>query len=238
MYLAEFKDHSMEIDNLPLYNCDEDCTMSDRYRNFFTSMSYIGIHLTGDFPIVEYGGWGRVLCFFVVIAAVGVVSIPSGLIASGFADIVQSKAKKGSEVEEDWYERKYRELEGVSPPFSKFGTEIDDLQHSVHIFLNGVEDKATGIATRSTISTISRNFFFGLIISNVLAVIIESMPEVNMYVGNEKGNFFDIFEAISIFFFTIGKFLPCYVNNYVFRTTKEKHLTHSFSSQLISNLFL
>jgi hypothetical protein len=30
MYVAEFKDHSMEIDNLPLYGCYENCTMSDR----------------------------------------------------------------------------------------------------------------------------------------------------------------------------------------------------------------
>jgi len=93
MYVAEFKDHSMDIDNLPLYGCIENCTMSDRYDNFFKSFPLTGIHLTGDFPMVEYDGAGRVVCFFMVIAAVGVVSIPSGVIASGFAEIVQSKAK-------------------------------------------------------------------------------------------------------------------------------------------------
>ena len=93
MYLAEYKDHSMEIDNLPLYGCYENCTMSDRYENFFKSVPLIGIHLTGDFPMVEYDGYGRIICFVIVIAAIGVVSIPSALVASGFAEIVQSKVK-------------------------------------------------------------------------------------------------------------------------------------------------
>jgi hypothetical protein len=45
-----------------------------------------------------------------VIAAVGVVSIPSGLIASGFVDIVQSKNKSKESgpadamAGDDWYE--------------------------------------------------------------------------------------------------------------------------------------
>ena len=93
MYLAEYKDTSMDIDNLPLYGCYENCTMSDRYENFFKSIPLTGIHLTGDFPMVEYDWVGRVVCFFMVIAAVGVVSIPSGIIASGFTEIVQSKVK-------------------------------------------------------------------------------------------------------------------------------------------------
>ena len=50
--------------------------------------------------MVEYDGAGRIVCFFIVIAAIGVVSIPSGLIASGFAEIVQSKSKaqRGEQV--------------------------------------------------------------------------------------------------------------------------------------------
>ncbi len=48
MYLSEHKDHSMQIDNLPLYGCIENCTMSVRYNNFFTSFPLVGIHLTGD----------------------------------------------------------------------------------------------------------------------------------------------------------------------------------------------
>lgn len=53
MYLAEHQDHSMEIDNLPLYGCYENCTESVRYNNMFASIPLTGIHLTGDFPIIE-----------------------------------------------------------------------------------------------------------------------------------------------------------------------------------------
>lgn len=53
MYLAEHEDYSMQIDNLPLYGCYEDCTESVRYSNMFASIPLTGIHLTGDFPIIE-----------------------------------------------------------------------------------------------------------------------------------------------------------------------------------------
>lgn len=99
MYLAESKDYSMDISDLPLYGCNTDCKMSVRYENFFTAFPLTGIHLTGDYPMTEYGAAGRVVCFFMVIAAVGVVSVPSGLIASGFADIVQSKVMKRNSTE-------------------------------------------------------------------------------------------------------------------------------------------
>lgn len=134
------------------------------------------------------------------------VSIPSGLIASGFVDIVQSKARKGNpsrNVGDDWYDIKYRELEGETPPASMLGAGVDSLQQSVLLFLNG--ENNNGEVERSYISRVSRTVFFGLIISNVVAVMVESIPEVDRYVGNEKGNFFDVFEAVSVFLFTVGK---------------------------------
>ena len=36
----------------------------------------------------------------------------------------------------------------------------------------------------------------------MVALILETVPEIDRFVGNESGNFFDVFEAISIFFFT------------------------------------
>lgn len=101
MYLVEYQDHSMDIDNLPLYGCYENCTMSNRYGSFLTSLPLTGIHLTGDFPVVEYNGYGRIVCFVMVITAIGVVSIPSGLVASGFAEIVQSRVKSRSNEQTD-----------------------------------------------------------------------------------------------------------------------------------------
>lgn len=207
MYIAEYKDHSMEIDDLPLYNCTEDCTMSYRYRNFFVSMSYTGIHLTGDFPTVEYDGYGRIICFFMVIAAVGVVSVPSGLIASGFTEIVNSKHKGKNDESinagDDWYDIKYREIKDLSPPPSQYGERVDYIQTVAYEFLNGVKDESSNVMKRSSFSSAFRKFFFALIIANIIAIIAESVPEIDKAVGNQTGNFFDVFEKFSVVIFTI-----------------------------------
>ena len=67
--------------------------MAVRFDSVLDTLTYTCVHLTGDYPIVTYNFWGRTVCFFMVLAAVGVVSITSGLIASGFAQIVKSKLR-------------------------------------------------------------------------------------------------------------------------------------------------
>jgi hypothetical protein len=71
--------------------------------------------------------------------------------------------------------------------------------------LDGKVNESTGLVQRSTVSQVGRLAFLTLIITNVIAVIIESIPEIDEYVGNNKGNAFDIFEAVSVAFFTIGE---------------------------------
>jgi hypothetical protein len=135
-----------------------------------------------------------------VIAAVGIVSVPSGLIASGFLEIVQSKTKvKRGEGRpgDDWYEVRLRELEGIDPPPSKFGVAVDRWQYAVNEFLNGKEDE-DGHTTFTMPARISRVFIFCVIIANVIAVVVESIPSIDKAVGNEPGNFFDVFEAFSV----------------------------------------
>ena len=60
------------------------------------------IHLTGDFPIVNYSTWARVVCFFMVVVGVGLVSIPAGLIASGFSDVVEESQGADTNVAENY----------------------------------------------------------------------------------------------------------------------------------------
>ena len=216
MYIVEKDDDAIEIDPLPLYGCSESCSMSDRFNNYFNSIPYTGIHLTGDFPLIEYCGLGRVVLFFIVIAAVGVVSIPSGVIASGFMEVVQTKTKtKGSQegkAGDDWFDIEYRRLEGQAAPSSIFGSTVDNLQVKAKEYLDGRVDETTGKLTRTQLSSVGRLLFFGLIIANVVAVMEESVPEIDKQVGNEPGNFFDVFEACSVFFFTIGELFSCIQN--------------------------
>ena len=164
-----------------------------------------GIHLTGDFPLIEYGWPGRFILFFVVISAVGVVSIPSGVIASGFAEIVQSKSgaqkNSGKAAGDDWYDIRWKELEGVEPPPSRFGPRVDALQFNAKEYLDGKQ--VDGVAIRTKISAVGRALFISLILANILAVILESIPEIDSFIGNESGNLFDVFEAWSVFFFSV-----------------------------------
>lgn len=207
IFICEHKDQSNGIDPVPLYGCDEDCTMMDRFQNFFDSMVYTGIHLTGDYPITTYTWPARFVNFFMVIAAVGVVSIPSSVIASGFVEIVQSKNRKrrGQDIVpaklagDDWYEISYRALEAVEPPPSRFGPTIDRWQNAVNEFLNG-KKLENGHHYWSRPAFAARIFIFFIILANVAAVLSESVPSIDKAVGNKKGNFFDTFEAFSVLF--------------------------------------
>jgi len=57
LFLCEHKNSSNGIDPVPEYGCDESCNMIDRFQNFFDSMVYTGIHLTGDCKFVYGRQW-------------------------------------------------------------------------------------------------------------------------------------------------------------------------------------
>lgn len=215
IYLFEFTDSTNEIDPIPLHStCTDDCTMMDRFQNYFDSFYFTGIHLTGDYPITTYTWPAKVVNFFMIATAVGVVSIPSGLIANGFVEIVQSKNKAKNEVSkeaapdddavegDDWYEVQYRALKGVPPPNSPWGPQVDYWQNAVNTFLNGTKD-ASGKTQHTPLSLAGRIFIFAVIIANILAVMVESVPHIDRAVGNGSGNFFDFFETFSIAVFTL-----------------------------------
>lgn len=212
LYVTEYRDDFNEIDEVPVYGCDEDCTMMDRFKDYFSSAVYTCVHLTGDYPIVTYSFWARVTCFVMVISAVGVVAIPSGIVAAGFSEIVEEKNRaRGVEQRgaagDDWYEWRLAELQNVEPPKSVFGPAVDAMQTKVNAFLNGevsvVPHTHVNPHTFECGSRFFRIFMMTLIVSNVFAVLVETVPEIDRYVGNEQGNFFDVFEAVSIFFFTL-----------------------------------
>lgn len=211
MYVAESSDVSNHVDNLPLYGCQENCTMSVRYSNFFNSLTLASIHLTGDYPIVDYSSCGRIICFFMIILAVGVVSIPSGLISSGFLEILQSKTKgtKDDSLDngDDWFDVQYRNLENIPPPPSMFGLWFDRLQLSLIEYLDGSLSSDGRKINRTRCSYLGRLLFFVLIVANVIAVVAESVPEIDRYVGNSEGNAFDRFEMISVMLFTLDYLL-------------------------------
>ena len=67
-------------------------------------------------------------------------------------------------------------------------------------FLNG-EKYENGHTQHTFWSFACRIFIFSVIISNVATVLLESVPSIDRAVGNDPGNFFDVFEALSVFVF-------------------------------------
>ena len=83
---------------------------------------------------------------------------------------------------DDWYDVKYRELEGQDPPASFFGPPVDALQIKAKEYLDGRVDKMTGRVSRTPFLSIGRMLFFLLIIANVAAVVVESIPKIDVHV--------------------------------------------------------
>jgi len=69
------------------------------------SSRYTAIFTSGDYPLVEFTFWGKVVNFFNVLVAVGVVGIPASVLASGFADLLDQK-RSGEYDEYDEYDEK------------------------------------------------------------------------------------------------------------------------------------
>ena len=134
-------------------------------------------------------------------------------IASGFAQVVRNskkdqegnKSTSGGAKGDDWFDIAYKELEGVPPPASAYGPRVDAIQVKVYEYLEGKVDSSTGETTRTFVSKCGRVVFLSLILANILAVIAESIPEIDRAVGDHPGNFFDVFEGVSVCMFTFGK---------------------------------
>mmetsp|Transcript_48569 Transcript_48569/g.89474 ORF Transcript_48569/g.89474 Transcript_48569/m.89474 type:complete len:1219 (+) Transcript_48569:69-3725(+) len=198
MYLIESEDFVDQIDALPVDGCMGNCTQAVRYSNVFSAMPITMIHLTGDYPLVDYTQYGRLTCFFMVVAGVGLVSIPSGIIADGYMQVVQSKSGDG-EADGAW-ERAYAAL-GDSPPPQEFAGPLDAVQTDVNSLLNG--SRTGNKVARSLPSTIYHYFMLVLILANVCAVMMESVPSVGRSAGTTAYNFFAVFEAATVLIFTL-----------------------------------
>jgi len=76
-------------------------TQGMRYKDVPTALSYTLIHLSGDYPLLDYTLTGKFICFLMCLFAASVVQIPTGIIAEGFQDVaVKAREKKGKQERE------------------------------------------------------------------------------------------------------------------------------------------
>lgn len=216
LYIAEHQDTINAIDNMPQQGCMVNCTESVRFNNAFAAMPFTMIHLTGDFPIIEYTWAARLICMVIVIVGVGIVGIPSGIIADGFVQVVSEKTKIGSEKRSAMreYDIAFAALGNTPAPREFESNKLDSLQVDCNAFLNGQKGPKGGVQ-RSFPSKCFNNLVFALIIANVVCALIESEPAVS------KGPqyFFRAFEAFTVMIFTIE-----YLMRLLSVTKDKKHL--------------
>lgn len=70
LYTAERHDNTHKIDNMSSLACGNDCHQADRFHNAFAAIQPAVIHLTGDYPIIDYTWPGRLCCMVAVFVGV------------------------------------------------------------------------------------------------------------------------------------------------------------------------
>ncbi len=194
-------------------------TEAGRFSSVPSTLQYDLILLSGDYPLVDFTTWGRWLNVLQIFVAVGVVAVPSGLIASGFSDLlVEQKQRKLARRQQAAIHlqrcirgrlarKRFRETVDGAKALEREKNELilkrkatrsqfERSQHSVLRFLGG--KTFAGMRYRS--------FIAGLIALNVAAVIIESEPSIGSSYGiaaTQMQMGFNIFEAFSVVVFSI-----------------------------------
>jgi len=179
-----------------------------RFRNVPNSMQYTMIHLTGDFPLIDYTIHGRIVCFAIVMCAVAVIAVPSGLVANGFTEILKDHRKDHRSVRHDAVKKIQKQLRGfvVRCKLRRIiESEVSLAKNSD--FYKSEKDIARERASRAKIRCLHviktdgfKYTIISLIILNIVAVLTESDPYVLSYVGHLP---FDVFEFFSIGIFTL-----------------------------------
>jgi len=179
-------------------------TQAQRFQDVPHALPYSLILLTGDYPLVDFTFWGKIINFFMVLFAAGVCAVPSGVIAAGFTDLLRQRRRENrrGDPEKPAYSNSWFKAIGLewlvncSPP-EGVSSEIERWQLRVHEVLTG-EGEGEG-----TISKVVRSSIVSLILLNVLAVILESEPEIGGGNGSLGELPFDIIEGISVGLFTV-----------------------------------
>jgi hypothetical protein len=187
---------------------DDGMRQSMRYSSVVSALPYTLVHLTGDYPIVDYTIQAKIILFFAVLFAAGVVAVPAGLLAAGFVTELkkyndEQRKKRNAQMSKcqamlkgwvlRWRFRRVgklalkekRDLDAEEERRKKNST----IQFRLFKFLQG----ETKCAQRW------RKFMMLLIVLNVLAVIFESVEEIQQLVSQPA---LDAFELASVLIFT------------------------------------
>eukprot|EP00960_Hanusia_phi_P001230 33801-Hanusia_phi.AAC.1 len=170
--------------------------LAQRYKDVPSAMSYTLIHLSGDYPLIDYSLAGKFLCFLMCLFAVGIVSIPSGIIANGFTDVALKEVRTVDCITPAAYDmqRKRRgmksqeneEAKVQEPPY----LNDNSIASKIQIMLSPDDD--TGVWFDNLML-----YFIGF---DVVMVVLESDPAIRAQIGD---SFFSSLEGVCGMIFTV-----------------------------------
>jgi len=196
-----------------------------RFRNALSSLQYSGVLLTGDYPLVDFSPYGRIICSIAVVVAVGIVAVPASILAGAFVDLLQEQAESrrsaryeaAVKLQSIFLNRKAKSKKSGNP--SAFQALIKDaMEHSKELrgldSSNGEQPFFAKLCiwknNRHTdhenshlcgISGVAyKGFLLKLVFANIIAVILESIPEFAEMLPHQ---YWQSFEAVSVLFFTV-----------------------------------
>ncbi|CAE7483961.1 Kcnd2 [Symbiodinium pilosum] len=186
----------------------DDLTMAQRYGSMPEAMPYTLVHLTGDYPLIDYDFPAKCVLFVALLFAVGVVAVPTGLLASGFAQELtkyreeQRRLREEAATKIEKALRQYirrRRLRQVTVRVQAQRTALRELKDKAQkdsphklLMVKFLEQKTTA-------GRVCKKVMFLLIVLNVLAVIGESMSWIKQEIGSTILN---AFELVSVLVFT------------------------------------
>jgi len=194
LWLTECEDHTLVN---YLYE-------DQRYRSVVSALPYTLVHLTGDYPLVDYTIAAKFCLFWSLLFAVGIVAVPAGLMASGFSKQLElfraqerakahsSHSKLGNFLKGWIYRRRMQKL--IKAAVAKSHEDKAQLaknqsekswKYVVHQFLE----------RRTKAGRMWAWIMLIMVISNILSVIAESMQTVYFLVGKR---IWDSFELMSV----------------------------------------
>ncbi|CAM9445641.1 unnamed protein product [Discosporangium mesarthrocarpum] len=212
LYLAERDDYEVQVD------CYYE---AQRFSSVPMALQYDLILLTGDYPLIDFSLAGRYINFVQIVVAVGVVAVPSGLIANGFTEILQEKrlekyarrrkavTKLQSQVRGFFARRAFRMVvEGAQAIEEKakellFQKRQEEAEKSLYERVQLACYRL--LSGRSAVGYYFQMFIGMVIVLNVVAVLAESEPslgDTSEVHGTDWQAFFDAFEAFSVAVFT------------------------------------
>jgi len=190
-------------------------TYAQRFANVPYALSYDLVLLSGDYPLTDFTFGGKVINFLQVLVAVGVVGVPSGLIASGFIAVLEKEREKRLERRKraaTTLQRNFRSLLARRRLYrtveAHFANRLQDKKEEATMKrANSSKLQALDLVEgRSVVGRCTRSFMLLLIITNVMVVVIES--EKTIYQAHPS--FFELFEVISVVCFTVDYLLRVY----------------------------